>query len=128
MTQEQTERELQFARDIQMSAMPWVFPAYPGHDEFDIYAKMVPAKEVGGDFYDFYFAGDERLAILIADISDKGIPSALLMMLAKTFFKSHIEAGATPAEVMKRANDELCRGNDAGMFISAWIGIVDLKR
>ena len=128
MNEEQRARELRFARAIQMSAMPSVFPAYPGRDEFDIYAKMIPAKEVGGDFYDFYFAGDEKLALLIADVSDKGIPSALFMMQAKTLFKSLIEAGNSPAEILRRANDGLSKGNDAGMFISAWIGIVDLKQ
>lgn len=111
-----------------MSAMPSVFPAYPGRNEFDIYAKMIPATQVGGDFYDFYFAGDQRLAFLIADVSDKGIPSALFMMQAKTLFKSLIEAGASPSEVLKRANNELCQGNDSGMFISAWLGIADLKQ
>ena len=85
-----------------MSAMPSIFPAYPGRDEFDIYAKMVPADEVGGDFYDFYFAGDEKLALVIADISDKGIPSALFMMQAKTLLKSLIESGASPAEVLTK--------------------------
>ena len=127
MDEEQRERELRIARAIQMSAMPSVFPAYPGRDEFDIYAKTIPAKEVGGDFYDFYFAGEQKLAILIADVSDKGIPSALFMMQAKTLFKSLIEAGNSPAQALKNANDSLSQGNDAGMFISAWLGIVDLR-
>lgn len=111
-----------------MSAMPSIFPAYPSRDEFDIYAKMVPADEVGGDFYDFYFAGDEKLALVIADISDKGIPSALFMMQAKTLLKSLIESGASPAEVLTKANDALSKENDAGMFMSVWLGIVDLKQ
>lgn len=124
----QAEKELQFAQMIQASAMPSVFPAYPGREEFDIYAKMIPAKEVGGDFYDFYFAGDEKLAILVADVSGKGVPSAMFMMRAKTLLKSLIESGLSPAEVFEKANNSLAEGNDAGMFLSAWLGIVDLKK
>ena len=127
MTTETAQKELTLARTIQMAAMPSIFPAYPGREEFDIYAKMVPADEVGGDFYDFYFAGDERLAILIADISDKGIPSALFMMRAKTLLKSFIETGLSPAEVLTKANDVLAQDNEAGMFLTGWLGIVDLK-
>ena len=122
------QNDLKLAREIQMSATPQVFPAYPGRTEFDIYAKMVPADEVGGDFYDFYFAGEERLAILIADVSDKGIPSALFMMRAKTLLKSLIESGRSPAEVFEEANNSLCQGNEMGMLLSAWLGIVDLKK
>ena len=122
------QHDLRLAREIQMSATPQVFPAYPGRTEFDIYAKMVPADEVGGDFYDFYFAGEERLAILIADVSDKGIPSALLMMRAKTLLKSLIESGRGPSEVLEEANNSLCQGNEMGMLLSAWLGIVDLKK
>ena len=125
---ERAQKDLRLAREIQMSAMPQVFPAYPGRPEFDIYAKMVSADEVGGDFYDFYFAGEERLAILIADVSDRGIPSALFMMRAKTLLKSLIESGLPPAEVFKSANDSLCQGNETGMLLSAWLGIVDLKK
>lgn len=124
----QTEKDLLLAKEIQMSSMPQVFPAYPGRGEFDIYAKAVPADEVGGDFYDFYFAGEERLALLIADVSDKGIPSALFGMRAKTLLKSLIETGLSPAEVLTKANDSLAEGNEAGMFLSAWLGIADLKK
>lgn len=119
---------LRLAKEIQMSAMPQVFPAYPDRTEFDIYAKAIPADEVGGDFYDFYFAGEERLALLIADVSDKGIPSALFMMRAKTLLKGLIDSGLSPAEVFAKANDSLAEGNEAGMFLSAWLGIVDLKK
>ncbi len=122
------EKDLLLAKEIQMSAMPQVFPAYPSRTEFDIYAKAAPADQVGGDFYDFYFAGEERLAILIADVSDKGIPSALFMMRAKTLLKSLIESGLEPSEVLKSANDSLCQGNESGMLMSAWLGIVDLKK
>ena len=124
----QAEKELQFARMIQNSSMPSVFPAYPDREEFDIYAKMIPAKEVGGDFYDFYFTGDEKLAILVADVSGKGVPSAMFMMRAKTMLKSLIESGLSPAEVFEKTNDALAEGNEAGMFLSAWLGIVDLKK
>ncbi len=122
------EKDLLLAREIQMSAMPQVFPAYPSRPEFDIYAKMVPADEVGGDFYDFYFAGEDKLAILVADVSDKGIPAALFMMRAKTLLKSLIESGLSPAEALKNANESLCQENEMGMLLSAWLGIVDLKK
>lgn len=128
MTTNPEQKELALAKAIQMSGMPSVFPAYPGRDEFDIYASALPAEQVGGDFYDFYFAGDERLAILIADVSDKGIPSALFMMRAKTLLKSLIESGLSPAEVFEQANNSLCQQNETGMLLSAWLGIVDLKK
>ena len=123
----QRERDLRLARAVQMSALPSIFPAYPERQEFDIYAKTLPSEQVGGDFYDFYFAGEERLALLLADVSDKGIPSALFMMRAKTLLKSLVETGLSPAEVFKKANDSLSEGNDEGMFVCAWLGVVDLK-
>lgn len=121
------DQELEYAKAIQLSAMPRVFPPYPEHKEFDIYASMRAAKEVGGDFYDFYLLGENRLAFLIADVSGKGIPAAMFMMTAKTLIKSLTESGLEIDEVFSAANDELCKNNDAGMFVTAWMGIINLK-
>lgn len=119
------DRELEFAKSIQHSAIPSVFPPYPGHSEFDIYATMDTAKEVGGDFYDFYFVGENRLGFLIADVSGKGIPAAMFMMTAKTIIKGYAESGKPVDEVFTTANEKLCESNDAGMFVTAWMGVLD---
>ncbi len=118
------EQELEFARTIQDSALPknFVFP----RDDFEIYAGMDPAKEVGGDFYDFFFADQNKLAMVVADVSGKGIPAALFMMRAKTAIRGLAESGSAPAEILFRANNTLCDGNDAEMFGTVWLGIVDL--
>lgn len=120
------DKELEFAKSIQHSALPSVFPPYPNRTEFDIYAMMATAKEVGGDFYDFYLLGEDRLAFLIADVSGKGIPAAMFMMTAKTMLKSLAETGLGVAEVFTRTNEKLCESNDAGMFVTAWMGILEL--
>ncbi len=121
------DKELAFAKSIQHSAIPTVFPPYPGRSEFDIYAAMDTAKEVGGDFYDFYFVGENRLGFLIADVSGKGIPAAMFMMTAKTIIKGYAESGKPVDEVFTIANEKLCESNEAGMFVTAWMGILDLK-
>lgn len=121
------DRELEFAKSIQLSAMPGVFPPFPDRKEFDIFARMDTAKEVGGDFYDFYFVDQDVLAILIADVSGKGIPAAMFMMTAKTVIKSYAQSGLSPEEVFTKANAKLCEGNDAGMFVTAWIAYVNVK-
>ena len=119
------EQELEFARTIQDSALPKNFK-FPRED-FEIYAVMDPAKEVGGDFYDFFFVGPNRLAMVIADVSGKGVPAALFMMRAKTGIRGMAESGRQPADILRRANDVLCEGNDAEMFVTVWLGILDLK-
>ena len=119
------EEELEFARQIQSSALPKNFK-FP-RDEFELFATMDPAKEVGGDFYDFFFVDKNKIALVIADVSGKGIPAALFMMRSKTAIKSLAESGRTPGEIFEKANDTLCEGNDADMFVTAWIGIVDLE-
>ena len=119
------EEELEFARAIQSSALPKVF-TFP-RDEFEIYALMDPAKEVGGDFYDFFFIDANKMALVIADVSGKGIPAALFMMRSKTAIKSLAESGRTPSQILEKANNVLCEGNDADMFVTAWVGIVDLE-
>ena len=121
------DKELEFAQTIQHSALPSVFPPYPNRREFDIYAMMETAKEVGGDFYDFYLLGENKLAFLVADVSGKGIPAAMFMMTAKTVIKGFAEAGLGVDEVLTRANEMLCQGNDAGMFVTAWMGILELQ-
>ena len=118
------EQELEFARTIQESALPKNFN-FPRKD-FEIFASMDPAKEVGGDFYDFFFIDQNRLALVIADVSGKGIPAALFMMRAKTAIRGLAESGHSASEIMERANNTLCEGNDAEMFVTVWIGILDL--
>ena len=118
------EQELELARNIQESALPhnFDFPDY----EFEIYATMDPAKEVGGDFYDFFLIGNNRLVLVIADVSGKGVPASLFMMRSKTAIRGMAGTGRTPAEIFEMVNDTLCEGNDAEMFVTVWIGIIDL--
>ena len=125
--EERIDAELAFAKAIQHSALPSVFPPYPNRKEFEIYATMHTAKEVGGDFYDFYFIDDDNLAFLMADVSGKGIPAAMFMMQSKTIIKSCAESGMSIEQVLTVANEKLCEGNDAGMFVTAWMGILNVK-
>ena len=119
------DAELAFAKAIQHSALPSVFPPYPHRKDIGIYASMDTAKEVGGDFYDFYFIDDDHLAFLIADVSDKGIPAAMFMMRVKTLMKSLAESGMAVHDVFTEANEKLSANNDAGMFVTAWMGILN---
>lgn len=121
------DQELEYAKEIQYSALPSTFPPYPDQDHFDIYAQMFTAKEVGGDFYDFYLLDDYTIAFLIADVSGKGIPAALFMMTAKTTIKDLAERGLPVNEILREANEKLCKGNEAGMFVTACMGILDLR-
>lgn len=121
------DAELAFAKSIQHSALPSVFPPYPQRNEFDIHAAMHTAKEVGGDFYDFYFVGEDILAFAVADVSGKGIPAAMFMMTVKTLLKSCAESGMDVEQVFTVANEKLCQGNDTGMFVTAWMGFLNLK-
>ncbi len=120
------DKELEFAHRIQLSALPSVFPPYPDHKEFDIFASMDAAKEVGGDFYDFYFAGPNKFVFMIADVSGKGIPAAMFMMTAKTHLRNMTETGMDIAEVFTEVNRRLCENNAADMFVTAWMGAIDL--
>jgi len=119
------EQELLLAHNIQEAALPKNFKF--AHTGFDIYATMDPAKEVGGDFYDFFFVDADKIALVIADVSGKGIPAALFMMRSKTAIRSLAEGGHEPGDVFERVNKELCEGNEINMFVTAWMGIVDLK-
>ena len=122
----QRAKEMKMASDIQESAIPRVFPPFPDEKRVDIYASMKTAKDVGGDFYDFYFSGPQKITFLIADVSDKGVPAALFMMRAKTIIKSIAQTGKPIADVVPESNDALCEGNGANMFVTAWIGEIDL--
>ena len=119
------DEELAFAKNIQQSALPSIFPPYPDRKDFSLFAAMDTAKEVGGDFYDFYMLDENRLAFLIADVSGKGIPAAMFMMTAKTVLRDHAERGDMPQDVFIHANAKLCEGNDAQMFLTAWMGFLD---
>lgn len=127
---QKTERistELNLASNIQANMLPNIFPAFPERNDFDIYATMTPAKEVGGDFYDFFMVDENHLALVMADVSGKGIPAAMFMVIAKTLIKDHAQLGLQPAEVFTRVNTILCEGNEAGLFVTAWMGILDLQ-
>ena len=123
---ERLQSELMIASKIQNSMLPNVFPPFPDRKEFDIYALMDPAKEVGGDFYDFFFIDENRLAVVIADVSGKGIPAALFMAKAKTLLKNTAQQNKPLAEVMETVNNMLCEGNDECMFVTVFLGVIDL--
>ena len=125
--QARIDAELALAKAIQHSALPSVFPPYPNRKEFEIYATMHTARKVGGDFYDFYFVDENHLAFLAADVSGKGIPAAMFMMQSKTVLKSLTESGMSVEQVFTQANEKLCQSNDAGMFVTAWMGILDVR-
>ncbi len=117
------DKELEYAKQIQLSALPTDFP---DNEDFAIYAQMIAAKEVGGDFYDFYKLGDTTVAFLAADVSGKGIPAAMFMMTAKTIIEDLAESGLAVNDVFTKANEKLCQNNESGMFVTAWMGILDL--
>ena len=118
--------ELDVATHIQKSMLPCIFPAFPEQKEFDIYATMTPAKEVGGDFYDFFMVDERHLAIVMADVSGKGVPAALFMVIGKTLIKDHTQSGRSLGEVFTEVNDLLCESNSEGLFITAFEGVLDL--
>ena len=119
--------ELNVATQIQADMLPRIFPAFPERKEFDIYATMNPAKEVGGDFYDFFLIDEDHLAVVIADVSGKGVPAALFMVIAKTLIKNHAQNRETPGSVFTQTNAQLCEGNDAGLFVTAWMGVLEIS-
>ena len=121
------DAELEYARDIQMSALPHIDPNFVGRENYELNACMFTAKEVGGDFYDFYYVDDKHLAITIADVSGKGIPAALFMMASKTMLRNMVESGMSVEEAMTQANARLCENNDANMFVTVWAAVIDLE-
>ncbi|MBR2571405.1 MAG: PP2C family protein-serine/threonine phosphatase [Clostridia bacterium] len=125
--QEQIDQELAMAREIQTNALPREFPAFPGRTEFSLYASMTPAKEVGGDFYDFFLIDDDHLALVIADVSGKGIPAALFMMVSKTLIKTQMLSGCDPATALERVNAQLCERNSSMMFVTVWLAVLQIS-
>ncbi|MFP5212879.1 MAG: SpoIIE family protein phosphatase [Acidobacteriota bacterium] len=124
---ERIESELQIAREIQMSMVPKLFPPFPEREEFDVFAVLRPAKEVGGDFYDFFFMDDDHLFFSLGDVSGKGVPASLFMAVTKTLIRSTVRKDSTPAEVLARVNDMLCEGNDRCMFCTVFCGILNVR-
>ena len=118
--------ELSVATRIQANMLPSIFPPFPDRKDVDIYATMHPAKEVGGDFYDFFLIDSSHLGVVIADVSGKGVPAALFMVIAKTLIKNRALMGGTPAEILSFVNNQLCENNEEEMFVTVWLGILDL--
>jgi len=119
--------ELNIATQIQASMLPCIFPAFPDRNEFDIYASMDPAKEVGGDFYDFFLIDEDHIALVMADVSGKGVPAALFMVIAKTLLKNTAQSGISPKEVLSQVNTQLCENNEAEMFVTVWLGVMQIS-
>ena len=119
--------ELNIATSIQAGMLPRIFPPFPERGDFDIFAIMDPAKEVGGDFYDFFLVDDDHLCLVIADVSGKGVPAALFMVVARTLIKNLAQQGLSPAEVLSSVNAQLCDGNDAKLFVTVWLAILELS-
>ena len=119
--------ELDVASNIQRDMLPTIFPPFPDREEIEIYASMKPAKEVGGDFYDYYFIDHDHLALTIADVSGKGVPAALFMVISMTLLHNHATAGGSPKEILTYVNHQLCQNNKSMMFCTVWLGILDLK-
>lgn len=124
---ERIATELNVASTIQSSMLPCIFPAFPDQKDFDIYADMHPAKVVGGDFYDFFKTDENHLWVVIADVSGKGVPAALFMVIAKTMLKNYAGFGASPAEVLAIVNNRLCENNEADMFVTVFIGVFEIS-
>ncbi len=119
--------ELKLATRIQADMLPNVFPAFPERSEFDIYASMTPAKEVGGDFYDFFFIDDDHLGLVMADVSGKGIPAALFMMMSKILVNNFAAMGGSPAQVLQQVNAQICKNNKEEMFVTVWLGVLEIS-
>ncbi len=123
---ERVSTELDLAKNIQASLLPDVFPAFPDRHEFSLYASMTPAREVGGDFYDFFLIDDDHLALVIADVSGKGIPAALFMAVSRTVIRDQLMSGCNPVRALERANAQLCSENPHMMFVTVWLAVVEI--
>ena len=119
--------ELSMATDIQASQLPRLFPAFPNRKEFDVFASMTPAKEVGGDFYDFFLIDDDHIGLVMADVSGKGVPAALFMMVARVLIKSHLQNGEGVGEALENVNDQLCESNEAELFVTVWAAVIQIS-
>ncbi|WP_051227082.1 PP2C family protein-serine/threonine phosphatase [Butyrivibrio sp. MC2013] len=124
---ERIDADLSIASKIQADMLPKIFPPFPERKDIDIYATMNPAKEVGGDFYDLFLVDADHLALVIADVSGKGVPASLFMVIAKTLIKNRLQMGEAPAEALANVNNQLCEGNDAELFVTVWAVVIDLK-
>ncbi len=124
---ERISTELDLAAKIQASMLPSIFPPFPDRTGFDIYASMDPAKEVGGDFYDFFLVDDDHLCLVMADVSGKGVPAALFMMASKIILANYAKLGKTPAEILTAANATICSSNREDMFVTVWLGILEIS-
>ena len=127
MERERLENELQMAAQIQASMLPRTSSAFPERKEYDLFASMYPAKEVGGDFYDYFLIDDDHLGLVIADVSGKGIPAALFMTVSKAMIKNCVMSGFSPAVTLESVNREICANNQENMFITVWIGILEIS-
>ena len=119
--------ELELATKIQADMLPNIFPAFPERPEFDIHASMTPAKEVGGDFYDFFLIDDDHLAMVMADVSGKGVPAALFMMMSKILVGNYAMMGGAPSKVLEQVNTQICKNNDEEMFVTVWLGVLEIS-
>lgn len=119
--------ELNVATQIQADMLPRIFPPFPDRKEFDLFASMNPAKEVGGDFYDYFLVDDDHIALIMADVSGKGVPAALFMVITKTLIKNRAQMGGSVSEILKEVNDQLCEGNEAEMFVTVWMAIIEIS-
>ena len=124
---ERISTELSLATRIQAAFIPHIFPPFPDRSEFDIYAVMDPAKAVGGDFYDFFFIDEDHLGLVMADVSGKGVPAALFMMVSKIILQSCAMLGRGPAEILTKTNEAICSNNQEGMFVTVWMGILEIS-
>ena len=124
---ERISTELQMANQIQESMLPSIFPAFPERKEFDIYAIMDPAREVGGDFYDFFLIDEDHLCVVMADVSGKGVPAALFMMISKIILQSCAMLGRSAGEILTKTNEALCSNNKMEMFVTVWLGILEIS-
>ena len=119
--------ELNMASRIQSSQLPRLFPPFPDREEFTLYASMTPAKEVGGDFYDFFMIDNDHIALVMADVSGKGVPAALMMMVARILIKSSLQNGKSPEEAIESVNNQLCEDNEAQFFVTVWVGVIEIS-
>ncbi|MBO7339586.1 MAG: SpoIIE family protein phosphatase, partial [Lachnospiraceae bacterium] len=119
--------ELELARSIQASMLPNIFPAFPERSDIDVFASMTPAKEVGGDFYDFFLMDDDHLGLVMADVSGKGVPAALFMMISKILLNNYAMMSGTPSKALEQLNAQICKNNQEGMFVTIWLGMVEIS-
>ena len=124
---ERISAELDMARKIQESQLPRLFPPFPDRKEFSLYASMTPAKEVGGDFYDFFMVDNDHIALVIADVSGKGVPAALFMMVTRVLVKSGLQSGKDPQETLESVNNQLCESNEQDFFVTMWVALLEIS-